>query len=270
MIKRYLRRECRKPADMKVRQYYQHLLRINNDELPVLPPFAAGQNLQDDEIIDILCFGTPRSWFKEMDRQGFDPITKSVLEVVNFLEQIETAEEGDFQKVDHGQKSGSNNNNDKKKKNSSSSNKGKYCLLHGKGGHSTEECHHMKDQAKKMKNSSSSGEKKSYGNKTWSRKANDATNSSKKELAAFIKKSIKEGVKKELHAIDKKRKASDDDSSTGSVDMHAFDKKPAAKPKRQVKCTLDELMDRDLKGFNYEAMDNLRIEDDKSEGETSC
>ena len=29
MVKRYLRRECRKPADVKVRTFYQHLLRVN-------------------------------------------------------------------------------------------------------------------------------------------------------------------------------------------------------------------------------------------------
>ena len=78
MVKRYLRRECRKPSDMKVRTYYQHLIRINNDELPALPPFRPDQNLQDDEIIDILMYGTPKSWTREMDRQGYDPLTKTV------------------------------------------------------------------------------------------------------------------------------------------------------------------------------------------------
>ena len=61
MVKRYLRRDARKPADMKVRQYYQHLFRVNNDELIQLPPFRPDQNMGEDELIDILLFGTPKS-----------------------------------------------------------------------------------------------------------------------------------------------------------------------------------------------------------------
>jgi hypothetical protein len=43
--KRSLRRDTRKPVDMKVRKYYQALIHINNEELPNLPPFGAGQAL---------------------------------------------------------------------------------------------------------------------------------------------------------------------------------------------------------------------------------
>ena len=38
-VKRYLRRECRKSADVKVRIYMQHLLQMNMGELEMLPPF---------------------------------------------------------------------------------------------------------------------------------------------------------------------------------------------------------------------------------------
>ena len=275
MIKRYLRRECRKPPDMKIRQYYQHLVRINNDELPVLPPFDVEQNLKDDEMIDILCFSCPKSWAREMDRQGFDPLTKSVGEVVAFLEQIENAKEFDGQEVDHNQKASSDNN--KKKKSSQS--KGKYCMLHGKGNHSTDECNTLKEQTKKIKGGSSSGgngngggNNKKFGNKTWTRKATDSTNSNKKELAAFIKKSVAEKVSKEMFAIEKKRKADDEEM----VDGFAFDAKPAARkpapPKRQVKFSneLAEMLSGDLKGFNYKDMDDLKIESDDEDGEVSC
>ena len=37
-VKRALRRDMRKPSDMKVRQYYQHLTRVNNEEITGLPP----------------------------------------------------------------------------------------------------------------------------------------------------------------------------------------------------------------------------------------
>ncbi len=92
-IKRCLRRECRKPADVKVRTYCQHLARIVLTELPQLPPFIPNQMLQTDEVMDILIHGVPKSWAREMDHQGFDPWTHDPQDVVTFLEQIETAEE---------------------------------------------------------------------------------------------------------------------------------------------------------------------------------
>ena len=98
-VKRYLRRECRKPADMKVRMYFQHLLRMNMNEIPCLPPFGEDQTLSDDEIMDIILFGTPKSWQREMDRQGYDPMDHTTAELVDFLEQIESSEEFDQTKV---------------------------------------------------------------------------------------------------------------------------------------------------------------------------
>jgi hypothetical protein len=40
-VKCHLCRHCRKPADMSVRHYYQNLYRINNQEIPNLPPFGS-------------------------------------------------------------------------------------------------------------------------------------------------------------------------------------------------------------------------------------
>jgi hypothetical protein len=70
---------------MKVLKYYQALIRINNEELPNLPPFGAGQALSQDEMIDILLHGTPCSWQNEMERQGFDPMASTANEVVDFM-----------------------------------------------------------------------------------------------------------------------------------------------------------------------------------------
>jgi len=62
-VKRYLRREARKLVDMSVREYLMHVIRINTQEIPRLPPnFNNAQSLGDDKIIDILLFGTPKSW----------------------------------------------------------------------------------------------------------------------------------------------------------------------------------------------------------------
>ena len=245
MVKRYLRRECRKPPDMKVRTYYQHLLRINNDELPMLPPFNPAQNMSDDELIDILIYATPKSWMREMDRQGFDPVVKTLQEVVNFMERIEQSEDFEGQRVDHSQKSSSGSNGKAKKAKTKGQHGTKWCMVHGKGSHTSDECEVIKKRVADYK----SGKTNSGGrfqNKTWTRKADESTKSSKKDLAAFIKTAVAKGVKQELNSVDKKRKAKDDD-----LDLHAFDE--------------------DLKGFNYEDMDNLKIDsDDESTGEVSC
>jgi hypothetical protein len=43
--KRYLHRKCRKPANMKVHTFHNHLSNMILNELPRLPPFAANQML---------------------------------------------------------------------------------------------------------------------------------------------------------------------------------------------------------------------------------
>jgi hypothetical protein len=54
---------------MKIRIFVNHLHQINLDEIPQLPPFAPDQELSNDELLDIILYGIPKSWVKEMDRQ---------------------------------------------------------------------------------------------------------------------------------------------------------------------------------------------------------
>ena len=233
-VKRYLRRECRKPTGMKVRTYMQHILRVNLEEIPMLPPYDPDQTLGDDEIMDIILFGTPKSWQKEMDRQGFDPMDHTVHEVVDFLENVEAAE--DFE-VSH---SANNNKKDNRsKKGSSSSNSSgssqKYCMLHGKGNHTTEECEKLKKEAKRIKSDAPSSTKstgKFSKNKTWSKKAQEGKSKTQEDLAAFVNKAVAKAVSK----ASKKRKS---DPDSDDEDLAAFD----------------------LKDFNYEDMENLKIDD---------
>ncbi len=245
LIKRYLRRECRKPADMKVRTYYQHLLRINKDELPCLPPFGGDdQMLSNDEIIDIIMYGCPKSWTRELDRLGIDPWVPGTdpWTIVSALDRIETSE-GFEPSVK--QPSSKNGKKDSKKGKHKSGN-GKFCAVHGECAHDSSECKQI--QALKKQKSNDTNNKKSNGkfkNKTWTKKADEAADKSKKDLAAFVKKEIAKGVKKELKSIDKKRKADSDDE----FDLNNFEK--------------------DLKDFNYADMEGLSIDDDKSTGEVS-
>ena len=243
--KRNLRRDMRKPVDMTVRKYYQAVSRINDEELPHLPPFGHGQFLGADEILDILLFGTPRSWQTEMDRQGFDPIEKGLLATVDFMENLESTEEKPFQEAKSKNKKKSSDKNSGESKNSSKKTAPYFCKVHGPNyTHDTTDCRAAK------KNDSSKGK---YPNKTWSRKADEVTSASKKELAALvaktIKKEVKAGVKKQLASVSKKRKSDSADSDE--------------------ECALVQMLGKGLDGFNYQQMESLTISDKDKDGNQS-
>jgi hypothetical protein len=242
-VKRYIRRECRKPAEMKVRTYFNHLMRINVDEIPRLPPFEEDQKFSSDEVLDILLFGTPKSWQREMEKQGFDPMEKKLNQVVDKMESLESTEDFEYDNTTKSvAKKGNGNGKGGKKSTNSKGKQNLYCMLHGEGGHKTEDCYQLQKEAKRVKMGKSDNSSKSK-NKTWTRKAAESSKESKKDLAAFIRKEVKKGVKKDLKAISKKRKSESDDSDSDG-DLHAFD----------------------LKDFNYEDMENLKIDDDSVDG----
>ena len=211
-VKRYLRRECRKPPDMKIRDYFTLINFINNEEIPYLPPFRGNnQKITPDELIDIITFGVPKSWIKEMDRQGKDPDEMSPRELVEFLEQIELSEDFDGVKVISEQQK----KKAKGKKSSSDGNDGaKCCMIHGKGNHSTDECFKVKQKL---------GLDSDKSNKTWSRKASEAKDKASKDLKAFVQKTVRQ----EVNAIAKKRKgdmnALEEESDYEDVDLSQFD-----------------------------------------------
>ena len=51
-VKRHMRRDVRKPADMTIRDFYQHLVRMNELEVSALPLYALLQKFNTDELID--------------------------------------------------------------------------------------------------------------------------------------------------------------------------------------------------------------------------
>jgi hypothetical protein len=195
--------------------------------------------LSQDEIIDVIQNGIPRSWMREMDKQGFDPIDKTLAEVVDFCERMENAE--DFEPARDGSKTNNKSNKSKSKDNGKgkSSGGGKYCLLHGDNPtHNTDDCLVLKKQAKQLRSGNDGDRKPAFKNKTWKRDADKSTNSSKKELAAFVRKQ----TRKELYAFAKKRKASDDDDEESLNNI--------------------EEGEIDLARFNFADMDNLKIDSD--------
>jgi hypothetical protein len=241
-VKRHLRRHCRKRADMSVRQYYQNLYRINNQEIPNLHPFGALQNFREDEFIDIILYGTPGSWAREMERQGFDPMDHTVEEVVAFMEQLESAESHEKTATKVKAKKSYKSSSRKKSKEGSSKKETRYCEIHGHCTHSNEECRSNNKRYKTDKSDSKNGNK----NKTWKCNADKETLVSKKELAVLIKKAVKKEVSIKEN---KKRKSSDDEEGF-----------------------LVECLSKPLDGFNYKDMENLNIDDDESStgSEVSC
>jgi len=218
-----------------------------------LPPhFNATQMLSDDEIVDILLFGTPKSWQQEMDRQGVDPLASTPHEVATCMERIEMSEDFDSDKKTTKAAPGKGKKKLGYNKANSDTDGSKHCMLHGNNNtHNTSECKTLMAQAKKLKGNNSTDKKgKGGGNKSWKNKAKDKTDDSKKELAALIKKATKVIKKSKLNAIEpvKKRKVNWP-SEEGEI------------------CALDA----ELKDFNYKDLDKMDLkgesEDNKEEGE---
>jgi hypothetical protein len=243
--KRFMRRKMRKPYDMKVRQYVNHLQRINTEELPALPPFDPNQSLSQDELLDIFLFGIPKSWNNEMTKQDFDPYRDNInlRKVVEFCERLESVEEfsprSNKKKDRH-----SNNKSDKYKKSKYNHDKsktktkdGKWCDYHESNTHNTSECSVLN----KLKESKKGGDKKN-GKKDWKGKSDYAKKFTTKELNTLVKKASADAVKKvrkELNSVNK-RKKDDDDQSVDS--LHMLENKMAD-------------VDEQLKAFNFDIED---------------
>ena len=239
-VKRYLRRNCRKPADMTIREFYTHFCRINIEELPMLPPFAGQtQCLSTDEEIDILVYACPKSWSAEMQRQGFDPFSKTPTQVVEFMERVEVAES-----INGTKPQGTSGGNSKKTKtptktqrNSDDGGEVKYCELHGEGNHTTKKCRTIQ----RMKSEGTYNKSK---NKTWTRKADEAKKESSKELQALIKKAIR----KEVHSLVAKKRSRKEEAHAAEQDDSASDE--------------GSVQSFNLADFNFK--DGCRIGDDDS------
>ena len=219
-VKRELRRSCRKPAGMKVRDYVSHICRINDQELPMIVPFSMANSLSDDEILDIVLYGTPRSWQAEMDRQGFDPLDNTLKDVMEFLERMESAEvfEAKSTRVDKGKENKSSSS--KKSKSNSSYDRGgkKHCMLHGDNNtHNTAECLKLKAEAARLKGDGASK------NNTWTKKAQDHKDKTRRDLNAIVQKAIKKGVRKELSNIESRKRDSDDDESSSDGEINLIE-----------------------------------------------
>ena len=203
-IRRWLRRSCRKSVGMTIREFYTHLMRINSDELPNLPPgFNANQSLASDEIVDIVLYAIPNSWKKELDRQGKDPDELGETDLVRLLEQYEAAEQYDTKKSET--KKTSSPAKKKTRTSPSTEDKKHFCKYHGwNTTHTSEECKVLKSQGEDAK------KKGGYKNKTWSR----SKDYNKQELKVLIAEAMQEMNTTEDSSSKKRKISSDEEDSS--------------------------------------------------------
>ena len=247
-VNQHLRREAGKPLDMSATQHIMHICRMNTEEIPRCPlAFNDTQRLSDNEIVDILLFGAPKSWQREMDCQGIDPLTTTPTEAVEFMERIEMSEDFDANKkaVATTTKKGG-----KKKANgrgNSDANGSKHCVLHGNNNtHGTSECKTLMAQAKKLKGNNGANQKGKDTNKPLKNKAKDNTGDSKKELAALVKKATQLIKKGELDTVDLTKKV-------WPVKKRKVKWPSKEEEQEQELCALDVV----LKNFNHEDLDEM-------------
>jgi hypothetical protein len=194
--KAYMRRKMRKPREMTTRTYVNHLNRINETELPALPPlYSQDASFSSEELKEIVVHGIPNSWRREMNKFDVDLYKSSMTEIVEFCERMEASEQdGSYKEINKFEKKESSNGSSKKGKSGYKSSKkddkkGKWCPIHETNSHDLKDCHVYK-KAK----SEHTDKKKSYGdgkfkpkNKEWVRKAGDAKDKAKKDLNALKK-----------------------------------------------------------------------------------
>jgi hypothetical protein len=235
--KRYMRRYMRKPREMKMREYRNRVIELNGYLERFPNSFNAAQKLEEEEITDILEFGTPKTWQKELVKQGMDSTEMTTHEMVEFCERLEFIEDleshiarpappndtmpgprvkpgrygGSFTDAKSQSKSSraEAQNNYKKRKTSfgpAGNRDEKYCELHGVYGHDLSTCKVMRDQAKKMKSAwdTMNGSRGPVGAQLDKRYAQKQQ---QKEIHSIVQSAVKEALQSKAGGS-KKRKSS--------------------------------------------------------------
>ena len=221
----YLRHSLRKPVGVTIRACAARLQEINN-YLKHFPGPDLNTPLADGDLISILVAMVPSQWRRKMISINFEPLNKTMLEVIEYMEQLEVLESTerkakDSKKTD---KEKSENKNDKSRaKSSKSLRKGKkhkkrkrnqdsessdddpkkFCAFcKANDGphwtHNTQDCNRIKA----LRNS------KGYNNKSYGHKKKFSNSS--KELNALVQAQVRKILKKSKN---KKRKSSSGSSS---------------------------------------------------------
>ena len=182
----------RKPKDLTTREYIARVNEING-YFALFPPYEEGQQLANDELLDLLEFGVPHLWQREFWRQGWDPIEHSVAEFTEFCERLEFSENIQDETFSNSKKrpransdrKGDNGNSQLKITPSGKSHKSnKWCEYHQTSSHDTGECKVILAQARRMRNA--------WENRSeWPSKRRDNDSANNNELNSIVKTAVK-------------------------------------------------------------------------------
>ena len=259
--KRYMRRFMRKSRGMTIREFYVRTFEINN-RCAKFPPFKANLKMQDDEIKEIIEFAAPQSWQRELLKQGVEVTSKSLEELVDFFERLETSEQiygsSGNKKTDEktGQKATEGDSLEKRganqpahRRSSSSRRKkrkfvaeGEECPIHGYD-HPMGECKLLMDQGRKMR-AAWLARKRDPHPKGYRKYRDDKRDKERKNHFKLNKQEINE--------IAEKKKSSSPGSDTNSDNQERSEASSSASSD-------DSSLGNDL--YNFERL-NLRAKDD--------
>ena len=230
--KRYMRRFLRKPGNMTVRAYFSRVNEINSylTLFPDICPDEPATSLDNNELLDLMEFGIPASWQRELVKIGFDPTNHTIQEFQEFCERMELTETLDPNRKPSGDKRFDKNDRNKNLKRGQNGQKLfpdekekeiKFCLYHGKNPtHNSDECKVLKGQADRMKGTyeaTSTDRKKSFKKRQEAMAIGEEV-IERRDEAAKKKRTTKEKDDDEIYKFEELKIESDDtpNSSTES------------------------------------------------------
>jgi hypothetical protein len=219
---RYMK-NLKKPEHMKLRTFLHHVLRLNQEELPWLPPFHPTPKayIPPDDIRTIIQNSVPEEWKREMDRQNFDIDSGTLIDVVQFCERVE----GNIpysipKKVKFN--NGTNQPDHSKQGKGTASKNGNWCPYHQTSGHDASDCKVLINdpEAKpqwKAKTTNDWKTKNGNNKQPWKNKAKEGQTFTKAELHALIAKTKASSIKeyKDKQSANEKRKRNKKGESEG-------------------------------------------------------
>ena len=112
--KRFMRRFLRKNQDMRAKDYIARVCEIHS-YLPLFPTNSGreAEKLPTDELLDLLEFGVPLKWQRDIHLHGFEPQEGLVKDFAAFCERLESSLEDTESK--HTKKTGSSEDTPKNK-----------------------------------------------------------------------------------------------------------------------------------------------------------
>jgi len=119
---------------MTTRTYVNHLTRINDRELPFLPPFSMNQSLHEEELKDKIHKGLPVVWKIDMTHQGFDCFVSPLEQMIHFCERMEATPNSPIPAKSTG------NNDVKPTSHNGKQKSNKWCEYHENTTHNTRDC----------------------------------------------------------------------------------------------------------------------------------